>query len=44
MEGGKYILDTFSATTAGAYANLKSDVHAPMIVLNACQVGPRATS
>ena len=39
IEGGMYVLDSLSATTAEAHANLKSDRHTPMIVLNACQAG-----
>ncbi|HEV2840863.1 MAG TPA: CHAT domain-containing protein [Chthoniobacterales bacterium] len=39
VEGSSYIPDHFSATTAEAHANLRSDGAAPIIVLNACQAG-----
>ncbi|HEV2842592.1 MAG TPA: CHAT domain-containing protein [Chthoniobacterales bacterium] len=39
VEAGQYILDYFSATTAEAHADLKSEGAAPIVVLNACQAG-----
>jgi hypothetical protein len=37
VEGGNYLPEYFSATTAEQYANFGT--HAPIIVLNACQAG-----